>query len=174
VRTLVDERALYSALVGVFSLIVVLIVAFGPPLGWWGLTSWQLRRGGYRRGRPPPSTVPEHTFDPTDAWSVRCGARVGNWNATVPLAMLRFDRRWAQISSSLPFMLGIRPVWIDRSAVTAVRQLPVTLSPGISFVTPDGRYDGVVVWTFKPATILHGLRERGWPVEEATQRAEPR
>ena len=160
-------RRLSSADVQILSLLVILAFIFGP-LGWLALGSRQLRRQGYRNERLPPSINPEHAFDPSQTYRVRCGARIGRRNATVPLVTLRVDERWAQISvgGSLSFFGGPTPVWIDRSVVAAVRRVHVAFSPGIRFVTVDGRYDGVVLWTYKPEALLDSFRDRDWPVAD--------
>jgi hypothetical protein len=103
-------------------------------------------------------------FDEARSVSFRGGSRVGRGNATAPLVMLRFDESWAHLSGAAPLFGGVVPVWIDRSAVLGVRRVGIPLSPGIRFDTSDGRYDGVIFWTFSPAAVLGALRDHGWPV----------
>jgi hypothetical protein len=80
------------------------------------------------------------------------------WNASIPLATLTVDHSWAAIRGLVP------SVWIERSKVSAVREISVPLGPGIRFDSEEGLFDGAIFWSFSRETVLHELRALGWPV----------
>lgn len=83
---------------------------------------------------------------------------MGWFNATFPLASVTLDDRWASID-------GFATVWIDREAVVRVRHIWTLMGGGVRFDTEDGRYDGVIFWSFSSASVLDAFARFGWPVE---------
>jgi hypothetical protein len=121
----------------------------------------RLKRQGYRPDKAPPVRDVDHTFDPATSVRFRGGARIGRVNASAPLVVLSIDREWAHLS-------GIRPLWIDRRDVLAVRTITTTLPPGdngLRFATDDGALDGVIFWTTKAPAVSEALARLGWPVD---------
>ncbi len=142
------------------------IVVFGLV----GLANLVIRRRmeaqGLRPSVAPPSAAPDHAFDEARSVTFRGGSRVGTANATVPLIRLRADDEWIHLTGGLPMFGGPPRVWIDRSAVDRVGRISRRLSPGIRFEAADGRYDGVIFWTFDPDKVLDALQEHGWHVSD--------
>lgn len=122
----------------------------------WGIQV-RLKRQGYRPGQRPPSRSVTYAFDPPNSVKLKGGARVGRYNATVPLVTLTLDQNWAHLS-------GFASVWISRSEVEGVRRINGTLGSGIMFDTADGRLDGVIYWTFEPARVLRAFDWYDWPI----------
>lgn len=120
------------------------------------LIEGNLYRQGYRRRRTPQSGIVHHTFDPGASTSFRGGSRVGRWNASIPQAELQVDqtRLRQQLLASLD-----RTISRHRRA-----KIRGTLGNGIRFETTDGRYDGVIFWTWKTTDVLAGLEQLGWPM----------
>ncbi len=146
------------------------IVAGIVVLGLVGLANLAIRRRleaqGHRPSVAPPSAAPKHSFDEARSARFRGGSRVGKANATVPLIRLRADEGWIHVTGGLRMFGGPPPVWIERCAVDRVGRVSVLHNSGISFEAADGRYDGVIFWTFHPDAVLDALRERGWPVSD--------
>lgn len=135
--------------VGFFAVIIVLNLIL-PRLS-------PLRRSGYRAEVRPPAGDSSHRFDPQRSWHGRGGVRVGRMNATYPLARIDIDASCASIRS--PF----GTITIDRTDVTGVRVIGM-ISPGIRFDSVDGRYDGLIFWTFATSEVLSQFHRFGWPV----------
>jgi sulfite exporter TauE/SafE len=138
---------------------VVLIAAFFGAtftLNWSLPYVSPLRRQGYRFEVHPPAGNTAYHFDPSTSWHARGGVRIGRFNATVPLARIDIDER----------CVAIRSPWgrivIEHSDVTDVRTIG-RLSPGIFFESVDGRFDGVIFWSFSSFRIRQALRWFGWP-----------
>lgn len=131
-------------------------VLFGAFLLVFGLSERSLRRQGYRLRVKPPRKIPSRSFADTSE-QIRVGARVGWSNVTVPLITLVFDHRWARLVGTLP------EVWIDRDAVVAVERIRGPLISGVRFASPDGRYDGIVVWSLSVDHVVARLTAQGWP-----------
>jgi len=91
----------------------------------------------------------------------RAGARIGWWNASVPLVKLTFDAAWLRIEGVPTY-----DVWIRSDLVTNVRRVGRWFSPGLMFDSAEGTYDGVIVWLFRTRRneTLRLLSAFGWPV----------
>jgi len=114
---------------------------------------------GYRRGVSSPAIHPGHDFSSDDSRELIGGARVGRFNASIPLVKLQVDDECAHLS-------GATDVWVDRPdvmAVRAIRGLTGLTVKGIRFETEDGHLDGVIFWTLHPSKALDCFRELGWP-----------
>jgi hypothetical protein len=112
-----------------------------------------LRRQGFNPKAELMTTRPGHRFTDASLW--KCGARVGRINATFPLAMVTFDRDWLRVEG-----VPTCDVWVDRARVSSIQPVRYLWSNGIRFVAPDGRYDGLIIWT--RAGMTGELRSAGW------------
>jgi hypothetical protein len=81
------------------------------------------------------------------------------FNATWPLSRLTVDRSSARISGLCP------RVAIAKADVTTVSAVKGLLGTGIRFGSSDGRYDGVLFWTFDPVQVLQGFARFGWLIK---------
>lgn len=120
-----------------------------------------LSRHGYQRGRVPPALSaysPPHVFD-ADAVRCRVGAQVCGAGMTWPLGTATLDDAWLLVAGTFG-----PPAWIDRGVVAQVRSFPWVMTRGVMFDTPDGRYDGVIVWAGRRSTFCGTLASRGWPI----------
>jgi hypothetical protein len=124
---------------------------------------------GHQQDQMPPERVRTYPFA-EDAYRTSCGFKVARFYADPPLATLTADEYWLQLRPRglLRFMtrVGIapKPIWIRATEVTKIVSVRVGLITGLRFCTPDGSFDGVVVWTRHPRRLLDGLAARGWPV----------
>jgi hypothetical protein len=112
-----------------------------------------LRRQGFNPRAEVKAVRPGHNF--TDAAIWKCGARIGRVNASIPMALVTFDRDWLRVEGVPTY-----DVWVDRTKVSSVQPIRYLSSNGIRFVTEDGRYDGLIVWT--RARMAEALRSAGW------------
>ena len=122
---------------------------------------------GFDRKCEPPARNPHHVFQP-DAYAVTGGCRIGNFNATVPLAVLTCDRDWVQIRTKrvlgrlTPKQLAPPPVWIPRADVTSVTKLGGLNTSGVLFQTRSGAFNGVIFWHRRPEVVSAGMERHGW------------
>lgn len=136
--------------------IVVAVVVVGVVVLTYVFMSQRvLMSQGYRAGVPPPAR-PGHDFVSHDSQDLIGGARVGRFNASIPLVKLQVDDDCAHLS-------GVTDVWVYRSAVVEVRLIRGLIGKGIRFETEDGHLDGVIFWTLHPSRALDCFRELGWP-----------
>ena len=141
-----------------FVIVVVLaIVMFGGMGALFFGSERRFRASGYDRRRRPPGSTPNHVFNPASSASLRGGARVGWSNASWPLVKLTVDQDWLKLA-------WVPPVWMPREEVTAVEVIRGMMGPGVVFRSADGRFDGVIFWTFSTAAVLATLERFGWPI----------
>ena len=114
---------------------------------------FSLRRQGFNPKVEVKITRPGHDFCDASVW--KCGARIGRMNATIPMAIVTFDRDWLRVEGVPTY-----DVWVERTAVSSVQPIRYLWSKGIRFVTADGRYDGLIIWT--RAGMTDALRSEGW------------
>lgn len=112
-----------------------------------------LRRQGFNPNAEVKIARPGHAFTGASIW--KCGARIGWINATWPIATVTFDRDWLRVEGVPTY-----DVWVDRTKVSAVQPVRYLGGKGIRFVSTDGRYDGLIVWTRKGMT--EALHSAGW------------
>lgn len=112
-----------------------------------------LRRQGFDPKAEVKITRPGHRFADASGW--KCGARIGRLNASFPLAVVTFDQEWLRVEGVPTY-----DVWVDRRMVSSVQPIRYLLSDGIRFVTEDGRYDGLIIWT--RAGMTEAIRSAGW------------
>jgi hypothetical protein len=112
-----------------------------------------LRRQGFNPKIEVKITRPGHQFSNPSVW--KCGARIGRMNATIPMVTVTFDSQWLRVEGVPTY-----DVWVDRSEVSAVQPVRYLWSKGIRFVSVDGRYDGLIIWT--RARMTDALRSAGW------------
>jgi|EndMetStandDraft_3_1072993.scaffolds.fasta_scaffold377988_1 hypothetical protein len=112
-----------------------------------------LRRQGFNPKVEVKITRPGHRFTDASVW--KCGARIGRMNASIPMAMVTFDRDWLRVEGVPTY-----DVWVDRTTVSFVQPIRYLWGTGIRFVTEDGRYDGLMIWT--RAGMTEALRSAGW------------
>ena len=96
------------------------------------------------------------------AWEMQCcgdpfeiGGRIGRMNAAIPAAIVTFDRDWLRVEGVPTY-----DVWVERTVVLSVQSIRYLWSKGVRFVTADGRYDGLIIWT--SAGMTDALRSAGW------------
>lgn len=114
----------------------------------------RLRRHGYRFRRPP-SDQPLYRFHPDRSATFRSTARLG-WFDT-GWTTVTIDRGWLSIGFFFP-------KWVERYRVTAIRSFPGFLTTGFMFDTTDGRYEGIILWSFQPDRLRATFTLYDWPV----------
>lgn len=72
---------------------------------------------------------------------------------------LRHMRRVATLLRIAP-----EPIWIRKTEVTGIVCVGIGQFTGLRFVTCDGSFDGVVIWTRHPRRLIDGLAALGWPI----------
>ena len=119
-----------------------------------------LRRAGFQAKRQPPKQSAPHQFGP-GALVRTGGARVGRFNATVPLVRMTVDQDWANLSGPLI------SVWLARTDVSRVRRIRVfpILGDGVMFDSADGRFDGVVFWAVAASEAVACMASLGWDTQ---------
>ena len=120
-----------------------------------------LRASGYVRSRVPPLRDVAHHFDPSTSVAITGGSRVAGRNVSMPLATLTVDRSWALLQSG---SIQRSTVWIGRNEITGLSKASGLLGSGVMFRSADGRFDGVVFWTFNTGGVMRTLAGLGWPV----------
>ena len=161
---LVDPRA-WLAMLPYYSPMLV-------PIGIIVRNHYRLRRAGFRPAITPSSRRIDHAFDPR-VRSFTGGGRTGYRSGSWPLARLQMDGEWARVSVSRGMGLGgllqgptPRVVWNHRSEVTCVTHVRVGIHHSVLFQAYDGRFDGVVFFTFGTLVMEHAAWF-GWPTCEA-------
>lgn len=112
-----------------------------------------LRRQGFNPRVEVKITRPGHYFTDGSVW--KCGARIGRMNASIPMAIVTFDRDWLRVEGVPTY-----DVWVERTTVSSVQPIRYLWSKGIRFVTVDGRYDGLIIWG--RAGMTDALHLAGW------------
>lgn len=123
----------------------------------------RLRRSGYRPWRTAPLLGGSHVFLP-DSSSTFHGAGV---RPPVQLSgpgtvRLQLDPAWVHLYGTG----GLIDVWIPREGITEVKTVPMTTSTAVRFGSSSGDFDGVLFYSFNPASLLASLRAHGWPVTD--------
>jgi hypothetical protein len=128
-------------------LIVWLLGAAGTVIALWTLS--RVRRRTTRHAAPP------HVFA-AHAFRRRIGARIGRFNASMPLVKLTADEQWCRLEIPI-----YGEYWIERAPVTAVRTERFVISSGLVFAATDDRYRTVRLWA--GANVAAQLYSLGWP-----------
>jgi hypothetical protein len=118
----------------------------------------RLRGMRYKAGRPTPSVVTNHQFNPQRSVTFTGGAVSNGLSATAPLAKMIVDSQWVRIHG----LGGALDTWIPSARISRVAAYRTTLSYAIRFENENSDYQSVIFWTHSPRPILQAFSEFGW------------